>query len=71
VADCYDALISDRPYRKGLPLERVAKMIQDGAGTQFDPTVIDAFLQICTQDDDPTKEEMSSPMLTELEEPVQ
>jgi putative nucleotidyltransferase with HDIG domain len=71
VADCYDALISDRPYRKGLPLERVAKMIQNGAGTQFDPTVIDAFLQICTQESDPTKEEMSSPMLTESVERVQ
>jgi putative nucleotidyltransferase with HDIG domain len=46
VADVHDALISDRPYRKGLPLDRVMQMIREGAGTQFDPKVVDAFLRL-------------------------
>ena len=50
VADCYDALISDRPYRQGLPKRRVAEMLEEGSGTQFDPNVIDAFLRICNRD---------------------
>jgi len=46
VADVHDALISERPYRKGLPLERVMAMIREGAGTQFDPQVVDAFFRV-------------------------
>ena len=51
VADCYDALISDRPYRQGLPKQQVVKMLEEGSGTQFDPNVIDAFLRICNKDE--------------------
>jgi putative nucleotidyltransferase with HDIG domain len=40
VADCYDALISDRPYRAGLPVAKVVEMIKQGAGRQFDPQVV-------------------------------
>jgi len=43
VADCYDALISDRPYRAGLPVSKVVEMIREGAGRQFDPRVVDVF----------------------------
>jgi HD-GYP domain-containing protein (c-di-GMP phosphodiesterase class II) len=46
VADVHDALISDRPYRKGMPLERVVAIIRGGAGTQFDPKVVDAFFRV-------------------------
>jgi putative nucleotidyltransferase with HDIG domain len=51
VADCYDALISDRPYRPGLPKERVVEMVKEGAATQFDPKVVEAFLLVYTQDE--------------------
>ena len=51
VADCYDALISDRPYRQGLPKQQVVKMLEEGSGTQFDPNVIEAFLRICNKDE--------------------
>jgi putative nucleotidyltransferase with HDIG domain len=44
VIDVWDALCSDRPYRKGWPLQRVLKHIRDGAGTHFDPGVVEAFL---------------------------
>jgi hypothetical protein len=46
VIDVWDALCSDRPYRKGWPLQRVLKHIRDGAGTHFDPQVVEAFLQM-------------------------
>ena len=46
VADCYDALTSDRPYRKGLPVLEVGAMLQQKSGVQFDPQVIAAFSQI-------------------------
>jgi HD-GYP domain-containing protein (c-di-GMP phosphodiesterase class II) len=44
VVDVWDALISDRPYRKGLEPEGVKKSIREGSGTHFDPHVVDAFL---------------------------
>ena len=43
VADCLDAMTSDRPYRKGLPVEVAIKEINDKAGTQFDPEVARAL----------------------------
>jgi putative nucleotidyltransferase with HDIG domain len=43
VADCYDALTSDRPYRKGLPAEQTIAMLLEKSGIQFDPQVIEAF----------------------------
>jgi putative two-component system response regulator len=42
--DVYDALISDRPYKKAFPLEQAVKIIVDGCGTQFDPDLKDVFL---------------------------
>ncbi len=44
VADSYDAMTSDRPYRKALPHEVALVELRRGAGSQFDPTVVDAFL---------------------------
>ena len=44
VIDVYDALVSDRPYRKGLPVEEVRERIKAEAGSHFDPQVVDAFL---------------------------
>jgi HD-GYP domain-containing protein (c-di-GMP phosphodiesterase class II) len=46
VADVFDALKSDRPYRKGWPLERVIDLISQEAGRQFDPEIVEAFLSI-------------------------
>ncbi len=49
VVDVFDALISDRPYRAGMPLAKVISIINEGLNTQFDPTVVDAFLGIIEQ----------------------
>jgi putative nucleotidyltransferase with HDIG domain len=43
VADAYDAMSSDRPYRKGMPMEKVQLIFRDGAGKQWDAQVVDAF----------------------------
>ena len=44
VADVYDSLISDRPYRKAMSPYEVKEIIEKGSGTDFDPQVVKAFL---------------------------
>lgn len=46
VADSFDAMTSDRPYRKALSLEGAKRQLINGKGTQFDPEIVDCFLQI-------------------------
>lgn len=46
VVDVWDALCSDRPYRKGWPIERVLDHIRDSGGSHFDPQVVHAFLEM-------------------------
>ncbi|MFN8516556.1 MAG: diguanylate cyclase [Chloroflexia bacterium] len=51
VADAYDALVSDRPYRSGRSHEQALEEIRRYAGTQFDPQIVTTFLQITTGTD--------------------
>ena len=44
VADSFDAMTSDRPYRDAMPVEHALQEIVDGAGTQFDPEIAKAFI---------------------------
>jgi HD-GYP domain-containing protein (c-di-GMP phosphodiesterase class II) len=44
VADTYDAMVSDRPYRKPLTHDEAARELRQHEGKQFDPRVIEAFL---------------------------
>jgi HD-GYP domain-containing protein (c-di-GMP phosphodiesterase class II) len=46
VADSIDAMSSDRPYRKGMSDEKLDDILRDGAGKQWDATVIDAVFQV-------------------------
>jgi len=46
VADAFDAMLSDRPYRKGLPLQKVIKELKAKAGSQFDPEIVKIFCEI-------------------------
>ncbi len=46
VADVYDALISRRVYKEGMPHAQAAHIIAQGKGTHFDPDMVDAFLDI-------------------------
>jgi putative nucleotidyltransferase with HDIG domain len=45
VADAYDAMTSERPYRSGLPRNEVQRIFQEGLGRHWDPLLVDAFLQ--------------------------
>lgn len=47
VADTYDAMTSDRSYRKALKDEVALKELRDCSGTQFDPAIVAAFLALC------------------------
>ena len=46
VADAFDAMTSERPYRKAMEREAAVAEIEHGAGSQFDPSVVDAFLRV-------------------------
>ncbi len=46
VADCFDAMTSDRPYRKGLPVETAKNELLKNKGTQFDPDPVDIFVRL-------------------------
>jgi diguanylate cyclase (GGDEF)-like protein/PAS domain S-box-containing protein len=46
VTDAFDAMTSDRPYRKAMPVEHAIQELERNAGTQFDPRVVEAFLEI-------------------------
>ncbi|MEW6609259.1 MAG: GAF domain-containing protein [bacterium] len=46
VADAFDAMTSDRPYRKALPLDVAINELKKGSGSQFHPGVVRAFLKI-------------------------
>ncbi len=46
VADAFDAMGSDRPYRKGMSDEKIDGIFRSGAGRQWDPNVVDAFFHV-------------------------
>ena len=46
LCDAFDAMTSDRPYRKALSIEVARKELVEGRGTQFRPDVVDAFLSL-------------------------
>lgn len=44
VTDAFDAMVSSRPYRVGLPFEEAVRRLLEASGTQFDPVVVKCFL---------------------------
>jgi putative two-component system response regulator len=56
VADSFDAMTSDRPYRGSIGIERALAEIRGGAGTQWDPEVVRVFVQMI-EDDPPLEDE--------------
>ena len=68
VVDAFDAMITDRPYRKGMPIEKAVEELKRNAGRQFDPTVVEAIIEIYeegrlkpTHTPDPTPKKIPSP----------
>jgi len=49
VADTYDSMVTDRPYRKRLSCEEAVDELRRGCGKQFDPQVVDAFLRVLAE----------------------
>jgi putative nucleotidyltransferase with HDIG domain len=50
VADSFDAMTSDRPYRKALERERAIEIIKKESGKQFDPDIVEVFLEVIAQE---------------------
>jgi response regulator RpfG family c-di-GMP phosphodiesterase len=50
IADTYDALVTDRSYRKGCAKERAVEEIRRCAGTQFDPRLVEAFVDVLSRE---------------------
>ncbi|MDS4027958.1 MAG: two-component system response regulator [Candidatus Contendobacter sp.] len=46
IADVYDALISRRVYKEGMPHEKAVQIIIEGRGNHFDPDMVDAFIEV-------------------------
>ncbi len=46
VADVFDALTSDRVYRKAFPVEKAVEMMREQRGLHFDPVLLDAFMEV-------------------------
>jgi HD-GYP domain-containing protein (c-di-GMP phosphodiesterase class II) len=46
VADAYDAMTNDRPYRKAISKEEALKELIKNAGTQFDPYIVSVFVSL-------------------------
>ncbi len=46
VADAFDAMTSDRSYRKAYPLEKAIEELKHNSGTQFDPAIVKVFLEM-------------------------
>jgi response regulator RpfG family c-di-GMP phosphodiesterase len=49
VVDCFDALTSSRSYREALPMAQALRVIRDGAGTWFDPAIVQAFVTVAPE----------------------
>jgi putative nucleotidyltransferase with HDIG domain len=61
IADSLDAMISDRPYRRALPMSHAREEIKRCSGSQFDPAVVDVFMTIPEQHWLDLREHLGSP----------
>ncbi len=46
VIDAFDAMVSSRPYREGLPLKEAVRRLEESSGTQFDREVVSTFIEV-------------------------
>jgi diguanylate cyclase (GGDEF)-like protein len=60
VCDAFHAMTTDRPYRKRLGVEEACRRLREGAGTQFDPAVVNVFLTIPWEAPFPADERLAS-----------
>ena len=62
VADAYDAMTSNRPYREAITRERALTLISERAGTQFDADVVNVFVEVMSESESATAESLASSM---------
>jgi putative nucleotidyltransferase with HDIG domain len=63
VCDAFHAMTTDRPYRKRLTCEEACRRLRNGAGSQFDPAVVDVFLSLALEvpvPDEPVDQRLAS-----------
>lgn len=53
IADAYDAMTSERPYRPRFSHQEAIKQLKEGAGIQWDPRVVEVFIQVLTEEQPP------------------
>jgi HD-GYP domain-containing protein (c-di-GMP phosphodiesterase class II) len=46
VVDTFDAMMSDRPYRKALSMQKIKQEVITHSGTQFDPAIVESFIEL-------------------------
>ncbi len=49
IADTFDAMTNDRPYRKALPISQTVKEIEENSGSQFDPDIVKVFSKVVSE----------------------
>lgn len=60
VTDAYEAMTSNRPYRKGLGIQEAIRRLREASGTQFDPDVVELFIQAMIQAGEISDEEIAA-----------
>ncbi len=63
VVDAFDAMTEDRVYRKALPIDVAIEGIRENAGTQFDPNIVDIFLELIEARENPVHPKKDAPEL--------
>ena len=49
ITDVFDALSSERPYKKAMPLDQIVAILEEGRGQHFDPALLTSFLEIAPE----------------------
>lgn len=71
VADSFDAMTSNRPYRSGMSKEQAMDILRQGAGTQWDPSIISVFLDLLSAEVNPVAESYAeTPLSPSTTQPV-
>ena len=63
VVDAYDAMTSHRPYRKALPEEEAMSRLIEGAGTQWDPQMVQQFVKFLRSNGTPRQHALAASAL--------
>ncbi|WEG15473.1 HD domain-containing protein [Alkalihalophilus pseudofirmus] len=61
VADAFDAMTSDRPYRLGMSQKKALQILKEGSGTQWDPQFVKYFIEWCNENNQANHEHKEKP----------